>query len=168
MHIALAHLAEQIRLVGSLSKGSSQRADYMHQDYQDLTKRHSNKPAKSVFGTTLEKIHHKLDAMQDPHFGQRKGKEKHVLLGGNHSKGDRLLRDQTYRHAEAKLGGKVYNKPNDVLEDDDTIGGKAAEPYCDHKNDDSWSSDSSELSSSDESGASNDAGMNDDNSDQEI
>ena len=168
MHIALAHLAAQIWLVGSLSKGSSQGAEYLHQDVQDLTKRHSNKHAKDVCGTTLEKIHNKLDALQDPNSGQRKGKEKHVLPGGDLSKADRLLQDQTYHHAEAKLGGKAYIKPNDVLEDDNTMEGKASEPDCDHESEGVWSSDSSESSSSDESGAISDAGMDDDVSDQEM
>jgi hypothetical protein len=168
MHIALAHLAEQIRLVGSLSKGGSQGAEYLHQDVQDLTKRHSNKHANNVCGTTLEKIHNKLDAMQDPNFGQRKGKDKHVLPGGNLSKADRLLRDQTYHHAEAKLGKKAYIKTNDVSEDEDTMQGKTVVPECDYESDVSWSSDSSELSSSDESGASSGARMDDDDSDQEM
>ncbi len=168
MHIALAHLAEQIRFAGSLSAGSSQGADYIHKDVQDLTNRHYNKHAKNMCGTTLEKIHNRLDAGQDPNFRQRKGKEKHMLPGGNLSKADRLLRDQTYHHAEAKLGRNAYIKPNDVLEDEDTMGGKATEPNCDNESNVSWSSYSSESSSYDEFGASSHAGMDNDDSNQEI
>ena len=165
MHIALAHLAEQIRLVGSMSKGSSQGAEYLHQYVQDLTKRHSNKHAKGVCGTTLEKRHNKLDAMQNPSFGQRKGKEKYIQPGGNLSKADRRLRDQTYHHAEAKLEDKAYIKPCDVSEEEDDAGGAADMPNSDHHSDGSWSSDSSESSSSDPSQASSDSGIDDEDSD---
>ncbi len=54
MHIALAHLAEQIRRGGSLSKGSSQGGERLHQDMQDVTKNHTDKHADTVCGKTLE------------------------------------------------------------------------------------------------------------------
>jgi hypothetical protein len=141
MHIAIAHLPEQIRLIGSLSKGSSQGAERMHQDMQCITKYHTNKQPDTVCGTTLEKVHSKLDAMQNKNFEKRRGKAhvKLMLPGGHLSKADRLLRDATYHQAEVKLGDKAFRKA--VIEKD--IDGDDSEVTDDHLNADGWSSTSS-------------------------
>jgi len=76
MHIAIAHLPEQIRRVCSLSKGSSQGAERMHQDMHDLTKNHTNKQADNVCGTALEKVNSKLDAMRNKKIEKRRGPVK--------------------------------------------------------------------------------------------
>ncbi len=54
MHIAIARIPEQIRHIGSLSKGSSQGAENMYQDMYGITKYHTDKQADTVCGTTLE------------------------------------------------------------------------------------------------------------------
>jgi hypothetical protein len=76
---------------------------------QDLTKRHTNKHADNVCGTTLEKVHGKLEAMQDPNFGNRRGTTKISEPGGHLSKMDKLMRDETYNKAEAKLGETAFH-----------------------------------------------------------
>ncbi len=48
MHIALAHVAEQIRRGCSLSKGSLQGGERLHQDMQGVIKNHPNKHADTV------------------------------------------------------------------------------------------------------------------------
>jgi hypothetical protein len=111
----------------------------MHQDMHDLTKNHTNKQADTVCGTALEKVHSKLDAMQNKNFQKRRGAEKLMLPGGHLSKADRLLRDATYHQAEVKLGDKAFRKA--VIEKD--VDGDDAEVTDDHhenSNDDGWSS----------------------------
>ncbi len=82
----------------------------MHQDMHGITKYHTNKQADTVCGTTLEKVHSKLDAMQNKIFEKRRGSIKLMLPGGNLSKADRSLRDATYHQAEVKLGDTVFRK----------------------------------------------------------
>jgi hypothetical protein len=149
MHIAIAHLPEQIRLICSMSNGSSQGPERMHQQMQVVTKNHTNKHADSVCGTTLEKVHSKLDALQNPNFKNRRGKEKLVLPGGHLSKADRLKRDTTYNLAEVKLGDVAFRKPV-VEEDADGDDDSEEDDDEDATNDDGWASTSaSEDASSD-------------------
>ena len=150
MHIAQAHLPEQIRRAGSMSKGSSQGAEHLHQDMQDLTKRHTSKHADNVCGTTLEKVHGKLEAMQDPNFGTRRGTTKISEPGGHLSKMDKLMRDETYNKAEAKLGETAYNRKEEEAHDDvDALGNDDNSEDCNMCDDHEWPSTSS---SEDESG----------------
>ena len=142
MHIAIAHIPEQIRHGGSLSKGSSQGGERMHQDMHGITKYHTNKQADTVCGTTLEKVHSKLDAMQNKTFEKRRGSIKLMLPGGHLSKADRSLRDATYHQAEVKLGDKAFRKAgieNDVDGDDADV----TDDQHDDSNEDGWSSTSS-------------------------
>jgi hypothetical protein len=109
----------------------------------DVTKNHTNKHADSVCGATLEKIHSKLDALQNQNFEKRRGKKEIMLPGGHFSKADRLLRNATYHQAEVKLGEKAFQ--NSIVNKD---------VECDHvafnddqqeneSDDDGWASTSS-------------------------
>jgi hypothetical protein len=99
----------------------------------------TNKQADTVCGTALEKVHSKLDAMQNKNFENRRGSVKLMLPGGHLSKADRLLRDATYHQAEVKLVDKAFQKA--VIEKN--VDGNDAEVTDDHhdnSNDDGWSS----------------------------
>ena len=111
LHISLAHLKGQIKLVKSLSKGSSQGAEFMHQDMQDLTKNHTNKNADYVCSTALTKELGRQDARQDPLFRPRKGKEKEAPIGGHLRNSDRQAQEEALLMAKAELGEAAYKKP---------------------------------------------------------
>ncbi len=107
-----------------------------------ITKYHTNKQADTVCGTTLGKVHSKLDAMQNKKIEKRRGSIKLMLPGGLLNKADRSLRDATYHQAEVKLGDKAFRK--DVNGDD--VDGDAADVTDDQHddlNEDGWSSTSS-------------------------
>ena len=114
----------------------------MRQDMHGITKYHTNKQADTVCGTTLEKVHSKLDAMQNKNIEKRRGSIKLMMPGGLLSKADRLLRDATYHQAEVKLGDKAFRKAvngNDVDGDDADV----TDDQHDDSNEDGWSSTSS-------------------------
>jgi hypothetical protein len=83
MHIALVHVVEQIRREGPLSKGSLQGGERLRKYMQDVAKNLTNKHADTVCGTTLEKFHSKLDAMQNQNCEKRRGIIKIMQPGGH-------------------------------------------------------------------------------------
>ena len=120
MHIAQAHLGEQIKLIGSMSKGSSQGAEFLHQDTQDLSRRHTNKSRMHTCGTTLQKSLCKQEASQKPDFGHRKGKGQESLPGGHLSKADREVRHQKYEKILEKRGQKMFEKEEEAEDSEDS------------------------------------------------
>ena len=151
MHVALAHLADQIRLIGSLSKGSSQGAEFLHQDMQDLTKRHTNKNKMHVCGTTLQKSLCKQDASQNPEYGPRKGKEKVTLPGGHMSKADRAVRHQNYEQIMQKHGSKIFDKETESGSSTSASSSSSSSNSEDQDEDEKYSESGSEASTSEES-----------------
>ena len=107
-----------------------------------ITKYHTNMQADTVCGTTLGKVHSKLDAMQNKNIEKRRGSIKLMLPGGLVSNADRSLRDATYHQAEVKLGDKAFRK---VVNENHFDGDNADVTDDQHgdSNEDGWSSTSS-------------------------
>ncbi len=104
-----------------------------------ITKYHTNMQADTVCGTTLGKVHSKLDAMQNINIEKRRGSIKLMMPGGLLIKADRSLRDATYHQAEVKLGDKAFRK---VVNGNDVDGNDAdvTDDHHDDSNEDGWSS----------------------------
>ena len=124
MHAAMAHLPDQIRAIGSMSKGSSQGAERMHQDSQKLTKHHSNKKKETVCRTTLTKLLSRGAALSDENFKTRRGRGEILLQPGGHlSIADRQARDvtmkQSFQKHEADLYKPLSSSENESSDSDD-------------------------------------------------
>ena len=148
LHIAVivAHLKLQIETFGSLSKGSSQGAEFLHQDMQDLTKNHTNKNADYVASTALEKELSRQDARQNQLFRPRKGKDVEAPIGGHLKKSDRLAQEDAVIDAKRALGEAAYIRPTPVQQQQQQqqqqqeATDSSEEDEADEDSDDSWSS----------------------------
>ncbi len=114
----------------------------MQQNMHDLTKNHTNKQADTVCGTSLGKVHSKLDAMQNKNFERQSGHVKLMLPGGHLNEADQLLKNATYYQAEVKLCDQSFRKAA-IEKDVDGNDAEATDDQHEDSNDDGWSSTSS-------------------------
>ena len=109
MHARMAHLPDQIRAIGSMSKESSQGAERMHQGSQKMTKHQSNKKKETVCRTTLTKLLSRGAALCDKNFKTRIGRGEVLLQPGGHlSIADRQARDVTMKKSFEKHKADLY------------------------------------------------------------